>query len=188
MRTGTTKWIPSGGALLLTVALIAGCGDDGDGGDSSANGADAGVELPTTYTGPFLQIEKVEGGRPVEVGGRLSAEDGSVARVNVVLPDAGPGESTSAECGGETVEASAVIDAPGGSGTAEIGELGTIALTLERTVTVIDEPGAAPLCDEHTGTWVGTEGELDGHNGTFSIVSRQPETAPDATELTVAEE
>ncbi len=135
--------------------------------------------LPTEYTGEYYQGLH-EAGRPIGFRSRLTAEDGTTATLTL---DEFPGQEIGpGECDGETFE-DVTISAEPVPGTLEIEGFGT--LELEITEVAIGFTGQGPpLCDERRGTFTGT-GELEGTSGTFTAVARQPETAPDATTVTL---
>lgn len=166
-----------------TVVALTACG----------GGAEGGAALPTHFEGGFYEIVEGPGPSGVTLETRLTADDGIEALLTLDVTAPPPAEAegglASVECGGETVEGPLVQDAEGGSGTVEIDGLGTAALTIEENRAVAPEHGAPPLCTEHTGTWSGTSGELDGREGTFVTVGHHGHHAEDeqTAELTLRE-
>lgn len=180
--------------LVVGVAAvgIAGCGDDDDdeeGGGSATTTAPAETAgtLPSEFTGEFLQIREGTQSQPRVVGARLEAADGTKADASFEMGGRPAPPSGSVQCGGETFEQGSTDDAPA-TGRLRITGLGTAALAVEQTVTVVEGP-PPPVCDERTGTWTGNGGELDGRSGTFTMVARHPDpnAAGDST-LTLEEE
>ena len=157
--------------LVIALLMLSACGGDGGGAGNGAEGSGGSEQVPTSYTGQFLQIREGQPGQGGEVvlGAKLTAEDGTKANIEFTYTDAPPGEGGSVECGGQTYEAEAVLDqSDTAAGTLTIAGHGTADLEVERNVGVLAAPGP-PVCDEWGGTWTGT-GDLQGESGTFSWV------------------
>ena len=170
--------------LVIALLMLSACGGDEGGAGNGAEGGGGSDQLPTTYTGEFLQILEGQPGEGGEVvlGSKLTAEDGTKAELEITFTDAPPGEGGSVECGGQTYEAEAVLDqSETAAGTLEIEGHGTAVLDIEQSVGVISaEAPGPPVCDEWSGTWTGS-GELEGESGTFRWVGFHEEERIEGT-------
>ena len=170
-------------AVAAALLALAACGGD----------SNAGAALPTQFEGPFYGVVEGPGPSGVTLETELTADDGTDALLTLELtappPAEAPGGSASVECGGETVEGPLVQEAEGGSGTVEIDGLGTAALSIEQNRAVATGRGTPPLCTEHTGTWQGTSGDLEGREGTFVTVGHHAHHSNDENlaQLTLSE-
>ena len=169
----------------LAVGLPA-CGDDDDDDEGGGGGADTQeqAQLPTEFTGQFLQIRGGTPEAPRELGARLSA-DGTRANISFDVAGREPRESGSGRCGGESYDEISSIEGTT-PGTLRISGFGTAQLEADRTAIAFQGP-PPPVCDERAGSWRGTEGDLQGRSGTFRYVGTHARGEEEGT-LTLEEE
>jgi hypothetical protein len=176
----------------LSLALGACGGDDGDSDDEPVATAPPAettateASSPLEFTGPALEDQDRSAEATVRVQtAELSSTDGATALLR--FEDGGPPQNYtgSGECDGATFDQAAVVDTPA-TGTVEIEGVGTADLAVEQTVTAF--AGAPPPpCEERTGTWTGTSGELGASSGSFTAVTTLGASVAE-TRLTLQEE
>ena len=180
--------------VLVFVASLTACGDDDEGGGASTTPAETssettaieGTRLPTEFKGPALADQDRSAEAMVRVQtAELESSNGTVASVRI--EDGGPPQNYTGkgQCDGASFDQAATVDEPA-TGTLEIEGLGTAELDISRTVTVV--AGAPPPpCEERIGSWRGTDGDLAGRSGSFTVVTTQGASLAEST-LTLREE
>lgn len=193
MTTKRRYWIAATGALALLAAACGGA----EGAESSATTAsettpttvavtpttqavepsDVGPAdgvpsgMPTEYGGPIMVLafrpEQVAGGHALTLRGSVTADDGTAAELRIDLFDFRT-EGGSVECGGEThVGPYTAANDEVSVGHISIDGWGAAELRIDNTTHAFEAEHGAPFCDEQTGIWTGTEGELEGRSGAF---------------------
>jgi hypothetical protein len=164
------------GALLrlgLAATILGACGgEEGSGGARATRvfvawGADGRREQPGPRSGALITFD-----------GKLFAEDGRPATFTItVLQNRKPGGSV--ECFGSTYDEryTSQVSEDTGEGNVEIDAVGEATFAFDREVGAFPGRSGLPTCEEFTGTYEGTSGELEGRDRA-SHLRRRPRARP----------